>query len=86
MRSRYSAYAVGDSDYVWRTWHPRTRPDSVELDPELVWTGLTISGSGDHWVDFVAEYLTRDGAGEMTELSRFEMRAGRWFYVDGDLS
>ena len=27
MRARYSAYAVDDLDYVWRTWHPRTRPD-----------------------------------------------------------
>ena len=26
MRARYSAYAVGDLDYVWRTWHPRARP------------------------------------------------------------
>ena len=26
MRARYSAYAVGDLDYIWQTWHPRTRP------------------------------------------------------------
>jgi len=32
MRSRYSAYALGELDYVWRTWHPRTRPDSIEPD------------------------------------------------------
>ena len=28
MRSRYSAYALGDLGYVDRTWHPRTRPDA----------------------------------------------------------
>ncbi|HVX54620.1 YchJ family protein, partial [Nocardioides sp.] len=26
MRSRYAAYALGKADYVFRTWHPRTRP------------------------------------------------------------
>ena len=33
MRSRYSAYAVGDTDYVWRTWHPRTRPRAGRARP-----------------------------------------------------
>jgi SEC-C motif-containing protein len=42
MRSRYSAFAVGDGDYLWRTWHPRTRPGSVTTDPATVWTGLEI--------------------------------------------
>ena len=28
MRARYSAYAVDNLDYVWRTWHPRTRPEA----------------------------------------------------------
>ena len=35
MRSRYSAYARRLEDYVFRTWHPRTRPDEVSL-PALV--------------------------------------------------
>ena len=42
MRSRYSAYAVGDLDHVFRTWHPRTRPDDLAQDPGLTWTGLEI--------------------------------------------
>ncbi|PRC62110.1 hypothetical protein C6A85_04825, partial [Mycobacterium sp. ITM-2017-0098] len=45
--SRYSAFAVGDADYLWRTWHPRTRPDTVEIDPEVVWTGLQVVGCVD---------------------------------------
>ena len=43
MRTRYSAYALGDCDYIWRTWHPRTRPASV-TDAGLVWTRLEIIG------------------------------------------
>jgi SEC-C motif domain protein len=84
MRSRYAAYAVGANDYVFRTWHPRTRPDDLSPDPALTWTGLEIVGSGDDWVEFVASY-DRDGRpGERRERSRFEQRAGRWVYVDGD--
>ena len=32
MRSRYAAYVLGRSDHVFRTWHPRTRPDDVDPD------------------------------------------------------
>lgn len=85
MRSRYAAYAVGDTDYVWRTWHPRTRPESVEPDPSLVWTGLEVLGAGEDWVEFEASYTSARGAGALRERSRFEQRAGRWFYVDGDV-
>lgn len=86
MKARYSAYAVGDAGFVWRTWHPRTRPPEVDLDPSLRWTGLEISGSGEDWVEFVASYLSSGGAGRLLERSRFEQRAGKWMYVDGDVS
>ncbi|UDY22973.1 YchJ family protein [Nocardioides sp. Kera G14] len=86
MRSRYSAYAVGDADYVWRTWHPSTRPDEIELDGRLTWTGLEIRSEDDEHVEFVATYVAPDGAGQLHERSRFQQRAGRWFYLDGELS
>jgi uncharacterized protein YchJ len=38
MRSRYSAFAVGDTAYLLRTWHPSARPPTLSLDPDLVWT------------------------------------------------
>jgi SEC-C motif-containing protein len=81
MRSRYSAYVRGDADYVFRTWHPRTRPESVSLEGGPTWTGLTIEGYGEDWVTFTASYV----GGSMHERSRFERRAGRWFYVDGEV-
>lgn len=86
MRSRYSAYAVGAVEYVLATWHPRTRPDTIAAD-DLTWTRLDITGRGDDWVEFSADYTSSDGhTGTMTEHSRFERRAGRWFYVDGDVA
>jgi SEC-C motif-containing protein len=85
MRARYAAYAVGETDYVFRTWHPRTRPADLTPDPALSWTGLEILGAGEDWVEFVASYERDDRRGERRERSRFERRAGRWVYVDGDV-
>ncbi|ULE31837.1 YchJ family protein [Mycobacterium sp. IDR2000157661] len=42
MRSRYSAYAKGLADYLFRTWHPRTRPQHVTVDADVVWSGLEV--------------------------------------------
>lgn len=42
MRSRYSAFAVGDARYLLATWHPSTRPSSLELDPDQVWRRLDV--------------------------------------------
>jgi SEC-C motif-containing protein len=42
MRSRFSAFAVGDPAYLLTTWHPRTRPASLELDPAQRWYRLDI--------------------------------------------
>jgi len=42
MRSRYSAFAVGDVAYLVRTWHPAGRPHDLRLDPAMTWTGLEI--------------------------------------------
>jgi SEC-C motif-containing protein len=85
MRSRYAAFAVGDTSYVFRTWHPRTRPDDIEPDPALTWTGLRIVAAGEDWVEFVASYDRAGVPGERRERSRFERRGGRWVYVEGDV-
>jgi len=92
MRSRYSAYAVGDLDYIWRTWHPRTRPDALTPDGGLIWTGLeildTVDGGPEDQtgeVEFRAHYRDERRSGTLHERSRFAVRARRWFYVDGEL-
>jgi SEC-C motif-containing protein len=90
MRSRYAAYAWGRSDYVFRTWHPRTRPPEVVPDPGLTWTGLTVlaveAGGPDDAEGVVEFEATHDDSGVLHERSRFVRRAGRWFYLDGELS
>ena len=85
MRSRYSAFVVEDLEYVWRTWHPRTRPEKATAIPGLVWTGLEIIDTADGEVEFRARYREGGQYGTLHERSRFAIRAHRWFYVDGDL-
>ena len=89
-RSRYAAYSLGRLDYVFRTWHPRTRPDSVDPVPGLTWTGLDVVGTvdggpGDETgvVEFRAHFTEGVRDGVLHETSRFERRGGRWVYVDG---
>lgn len=42
MRSRYSAYVLGDEDHLLRSWHPKTRPTPPFCDPKIEWLGLQI--------------------------------------------
>jgi len=90
MRSRYTAFAVGDAEYLLASWHPDTRPVSIDLDDEQRWLHLTIessSGGGpfdtEGMVEFTAVYRTPDGRGRLHERSRFVREDGRWLYVDG---
>ena len=69
MRSRYTAYALGRTDHVFRTWHPRTRPDDLAPDPGVTWTGLEVlateAGGPDDdrgVVEFRAHFRTAAGA------------------------
>ncbi|WP_285241961.1 YchJ family protein [Pseudarthrobacter sp. MEB009] len=92
MRSRYTAFALLDSEYLRRTWHPRTAPADLELDPDLQWRRLDIVSTArggpldtEGTVEFKA-YFRQDGErGILHETSRFVREDGRWLYVDGQL-
>src|SRR3954454_12676561 len=60
MRSRYSAFVVGDADHLLATWHPSTRPRRLRLDPAVRWTGL--------------EVLATAGGGPLTAEGTVEVR------------
>ena len=90
MRSRYSAFALGNVPYLVETWHPRTRPRRLDVDPEVRWRGLdvlaTTGGSPletEGTVEFRAHYVVADRAGAQHENSRFVREHGRWLYLDG---
>lgn len=89
MRSRYSAFAVGDTDYLLSTWHPRTRPRTLEQGGEQQWVRLdivrTIKGGPldvDGVVEFVAHYREHGERHRQHETSRFVKVDRRWFYLD----
>ncbi|MEV1332967.1 YchJ family protein [Micromonospora costi] len=91
MRSRFSAFAVGDAAYLLRSWHESTRPARLDLDPSQRWIRLEIvdTGAGGLFdsagtVAFRAHYRAGGGAGTLSERSRFVRADGRWVYLDGD--
>lgn len=91
MRSRFTAFAVGDPDYLLRTWYPQTRPATLDLDEETQWYRLDvldISAGGPFdevgGVTFVAFYRNDSGRHRMGERSRFVREQGDWFYLDGE--
>ena len=93
MRSRYSAYALGNLDHVFRTWHPKTRPADVSPVDGLAFVGLEVleivaGGPEDDIgvVEFRARLRGPDGLSEFHERSRFSRRAGQWMYVDGAIT
>ena len=91
MRSRYTAFVLGDADYLRATWHASRRPMDLAPEPGAKWLGLEVRASQlvdiDHAeVEFVARQ--RDAGGRATRLherSRFVREQGRWYYVDGDI-
>ena len=93
MRSRYTAYALENTDYLLNSWHPRTRPEKLDLRPGIInWLGLSIKhlkngniGNTTGRVEFVAKYEQQGVAGEVHENSRFIFEQGDWLYVDGNL-
>ena len=88
MRSRYSAFAVGDAGYLLRTWHPSRRPRTLSLDPALRWTRLAILETRDGGlfdatgtVQFRAMYVRQGRRGILAETSRFVRQDRHWTYL-----
>ena len=92
MRSRYSAFVLGDAAYLLASWHPDTRPAELDLDapPATRWLGLKVvahapADEAHATVEFVARYKVGGRAHRLHETSRFERIDGRWLYCDGEL-
>ena len=81
MRSRYAAFAVGDAAYLEDTWHPSTRPTTVELGQGLTWLSLQVIDAQDDQVEFVARFRGPGGRGFVRERSQFVQQGGRWLYL-----
>lgn len=89
MRSRYTAFALGHTAHLLRTWAPATRPRRLLLDDDRTWTRLLVLATErggmldtEGVVEFRASYDAPSGPGVQTERSRFVRDAGRWAYLD----
>lgn len=93
MKSRYAAYAVGESSYIIKTTHPNhpdystdTKSWRADIDLFAQYTdflGLEImefvEGEEEAFVTFKAKL----SSGDMVEKSRFLKVKGRWLYESG---
>ncbi|WP_425147495.1 YchJ family protein [Deinococcus sp.] len=93
MRSRYSAYVLRLETYLLHTWHPYSRPDSLNLRGDQTrWLGLKIHsredggpGDGVGWVTFSAHYRLGEEVHTLVERSEFvRMPDERWVYLNGE--
>jgi SEC-C motif-containing protein len=88
MRSRYSAFALDDVEYLRRTWHPSTRPKRLEPDRDRRWTRLDVLATSggrvfdaEGTVEFEAHYVAAGHPGVQRETSTFVREDRRWYYV-----
>ncbi|MCC1496209.1 YchJ family protein [Alcanivorax sp. 1008] len=90
MRSRFVAYAQQRLDYVGDSWHPDTRPASLDPDTDTRWRRLQILASdsqGDQgMVHFCATWQAGEKWGQLEEVSRFVRENGLWLYHSGDVT
>jgi len=85
MRSRFSAYCIGSIKYLLSSWHPSTRPKTLDLESDKTkWIHLKVINSRDNTVEFIATYRLQGKAHKLHEISRFIFEDANWFYVDGD--
>lgn len=87
MRSRYTAYVLGDAAYLRRSWHPDTCPADLSLDAGVQWLGLKIErhtriSSTHAEVVFIARYRLDGRVYRLAEHSRFVLEQGRWLYCE----
>jgi len=95
MRSRYSAYALGNyGEYLLHTWFPATARGLTAKSlsqRNYEWLCLEIIAKeqkGDQGqVEFTAGFRDENGIRRvMHEKSVFQRIAGRWLYVGGEVS
>lgn len=91
MRSRYSAFALGNGAYLIATGPGKGDADELShWGKKVFWLGLEITArekgkedDDEGMVAFVARYLEDGAECRLVERSRFSKVHGRWRYLDG---
>lgn len=94
LRSRYTAFALGEIDYVLATHHTRTRHEVKREEIEdwsrnSEWLGLKIvqteagqASDTQGTILFCAQYKQGDESHDHWEQSYFEKEGGEWRFLD----
>jgi SEC-C motif-containing protein len=97
MRSRYSAYVVGQLRYLLDSLHPEHRDDmdlaaTRRWAQDAQWLQLQVLDTEDGGeqddngiVEFVATYKEKNVVRPHRERANFRRHDGVWYYVDGEI-
>lgn len=97
MRSRYTAYATVNVEYLHSTLHPDHQDDhdvnaARKWAAESDWVGLEIISTSEGGkedsegiVEFKATYREKGNVRNLHEISRFQKVGNSWTYVDGEM-
>lgn len=89
MRSRYSAFALRNAEYLMITTHSsqqkyHSKEDYLTWATQNEWLKLEIVKAHDNIVEFKAWYHNQEKILSLHhERSSFVMENGAWYYVDG---
>lgn len=92
MRSRYSAFVLGDFSYIEKTMSGKSlksfsRKQLEEFHPQTKWLGLQVLSASEEKergeVHFIALYAMEGKKVQMEETSEFKKKGGTWYYTGG---
>ncbi|MBL1420285.1 MAG: YchJ family protein [Alphaproteobacteria bacterium] len=98
MRSRYTAYTLGNVDYILATWAEEARKainpaDIIKRSKENEYINLKIiskiGGTRKHTqgqVEFAASFKSLGKHQTHHEISNFIKQDEKWYYVDGEVN
>ena len=97
MRSRFTAYALGEIDYIVATHDPEAadqvdREHAEQWSKQSTWHGIEVlsteAGEADDdqgEVEFIARYEVRGKRFSHHERAQFRKHKGHWTFVDGTM-
>jgi SEC-C motif-containing protein len=91
MRSRFSAYATKNGQYIFDTYGDKPQKKQLIQDiqswaEECLWIALKIHEAKEDIVEFSAFYIVDNTLCELRERSNFSLEQGLWRYIDGEIT
>jgi len=94
MRSRYSAYATNNAQYIFDTYASSSKKEQSlkaisQWAKQCKWISLSIKSTTTHGddatVEFIAHYVQNSTLYQLHENSNFIKTDEHWYYVDGEI-